>query len=419
MLFIRGARQLVTLRGPWPRHGPQHLDLGVIRDGSLLIDGDRIEEVGSTRRIENLAKARGAHVIDAAGKVVTPGLVDSCTRLIFSAPPLRLFEERSAGVERRFDQAVAASWRPPSLKSYSPRMLRERAQRWTSACSHLGTTTVEIRCGDPLSGELPIRALQAVRDLDGHPIETRGCWSTGNHAFLPEPRPADALRSALDEVARLADRRLRAYACEIECGAGGLPVEAARRVAAAARAQGLAVKISAGRWAPGDGVELAVEAGALTAEHLRRVTETDIDRLAASSVIATLLPAVALEEGDGRLPPARRIIDRGGAVALASGFGGTGPSLSLPLAMSLACRRMRMMPEEALVAATINGAAALGRADRIGSLEPGKQADVCIFDVSDFREIPYHLAMNLCAMTIKRGRVIHWIAGRGGRERRR
>jgi imidazolonepropionase len=152
---------------------------------------------------------------------------------------------------------------------------------------------------------------------------------------------------------------------------------------------------------------LAVETGAASAEHLQRVTGREIDLLAASSTIATLLPAWVTAQGANRYAPARQLVDRGAAIALATGFGPAGPTLSMPMVLSLACREMELSPEESITAATINGAASMGLAERLGSLEPGKQADLAVFDARDYREIPYYFGFNLCVMTMKKGRVIY------------
>jgi imidazolonepropionase len=179
-------------------------------------------------------------------------------------------------------------------------------------------------------------------------------------------------------------------------------------VAEQATRLGIGVKVLAG-LVPGDGaVRVAVQLGALSVEGLRFLDEEDITALAGSATVATLLPATAFEQGWQPYPPARALIEAGAAVALASGFDpDASPACSLPVAISLACSQMRMSPAEAIVAATINGAHALGLADRVGSIEPGKQADLVVFDVADYREIPYHFGLNLVSMVLKRGAVLY------------
>ncbi len=387
MIFLRGAKQLVTMRGPAPRRGAELLDLGVIQDGSVLIDGGRIDEVGSTRRIENLAKARGAKLIDVSGKVVLPGFVDSYTRLIFGAPRLEEFEAQASGV-RRAEAGEAA------LRGKSSNALRAQARRWAYSSASYGATTAEIRSGHESSWEVEAKGLRAAQALNGDPLEIGVSLIVG--AALAG-RGDEEIASALGHLSR----RKLAYACEVDFGA--LSPSRAKAALEAAKDLGLERKV----WAMAPGaVELAVSSGALSADGLRGITGVEIDRLASSDTIATLLPGLTYHAGLAP-PPARQLVDRGAVVAIASGFGPECPTLSMPLTVAAACRSLHLTPEEALACATINVAAAVGRAGEIGSLEPGKQADIAVFDVSDYREIPYYLGVNLCSLTLKRGQVIY------------
>lgn len=411
MIFIRGARQLVTLRGPaLPRRGMQLCELGVIPDGALLIDGEDIREVGTTRRIENLAATRSANVIDATGKVILPGFVDSHTRLILASLPLSLFAGNPSGA---LGARVSAPPPPlPSmLRSGSPTTLRNRARTWVRWFASHGTTSLEIRSGLGLDLQSEITGLRAARRLDGDPLEV-SC------AFLARgPEPYNTALTAAD-VEQVTDvllpiirRRRLAAVCDVQCGPDAFDADQTRRILERAQALRFALRVQGDRQAHCGAARLAVESGALSAEHLQRISGEEIDLLAGSATIATLLPAVVYAEGGDRYPPARQLIDRGAAVALATGFGPASPTLSMPMVLSLACREMKLSPEEAITAATLNAAAALDRAERLGSLEPGKQADLAVFDVRDYREIPYYLGFNLCLMTMKKGRVIYQAAG--------
>jgi imidazolonepropionase len=193
----------------------------------------------------------------------------------------------------------------------------------------------------------------------------------------------------------------------VECGSNAFDATQASRILDAARVLGFGLRVQ-GDLSDSFGVaRLAVESGAASAEHLQRVTGREIDLLAASTTIATLLPAWVMGRSAGRCAPARQFAERGAAIALATGFGPASPTLSMPMVLSLACREMELSPEQAITAATINGAASMGLAERLGSLEPGKQADLAVFDVRDYREIPYYFGFNLCVMTMKKGRVIY------------
>ena len=196
--------------------------------------------------------------------------------------------------------------------------------------------------------------------------------------------------------------------CDVECGPEAFSLAEFERILRAASRLGFRLRVGANRTRHTGAIPLALELKAASVEHLQYVNESEIDFLADSSTIAILLPGAAWHEAGSRYPPARGLIERGAAVALASGFGSDlNPALSMPAILSLACREMKLTAAEAIAAATINAATAMDRAASIGSLEPGKQADLVVFDTPDYREIPYYLGLNLCAMTIKRGKVIY------------
>lgn len=400
LIFLRGARQLLTLRGPRPRRGLQLSDLGLIRDGSVLVHGETIVEVGSTRRIENLARARKARVVDVSGKVLLPGFVDPHMRLLFANPPLRSFEQRIAGAPVDPDSArgVGSVVRFSSIKS-----LRESARRWTYRAAAYGSTTLELRSSQALDMEAELKALRVARALDGDPLELSTAFTAG---LPPGWKQAEGVERVLEALDRAAARRGLCNAVEVQCDPEGFRPSAARAILRRSRQLGFESRLVVDSGGAGGNAGLAVELGAQTAERLEAVSETDIDRLADSDVIALLLPGVAYHQGSS-FPPGRRLMDRGAAVALATGFGVDSPGFGMQTAISLACREMRLMPEEAIAAATLNAAEAIGWADRVGSIEPNKQADMTVFDVEDYREIPYYFGVNLCALTMKRGRIIY------------
>ncbi|MBI1356145.1 MAG: amidohydrolase family protein [Acidobacteria bacterium] len=402
LIFLRGARQLITLRGPRPRRGLQLSDLSLIRDGSVLIDGQRIVEVGSTRRIENLSRAKEARVIDVSGKVVLPGFVDAHMRLAFAGPPLRRFEERIAGAPVAWNEQGERT--PSSIRAIPARELRARARRWTYLAAAAGATTVGLHSRQNLEMEAEIKGLRVAQALAGDPVNVAAVFGVGVPPGLDRPR---AEERALEVLDKLGSRKSLCYAVEVELGRAAFDVAAARRILVSARQRGFALKLLDHGDETDSCVRLALELGASSVERLGKISEAAIDLLADSQTVAMLLPGVAYHQ-ESPYPPARRLVDRGAAVALASGFGPTlSPGFSLPMAISLACREMRLMPEEAIAAATLNAAVAIGQGDRIGSIEPDKQADMTVFDVADYREIPYFFGVNLCALTIQAGRVIY------------
>ena len=414
MIFIRGARQLVTLRGPSPRRGLQLSDLAIIPDGSLLIRDDKIVEVGTTRRIENLAAARSAEVIDATGKVVIPGFVDSHTRLVFAPSRGRHWETRLAdGPDGRAESPEGPRRLRPSLRSASLKGLKLQAGRWAELFAAHGTTTIEARSAHGLGVSSELKALKVARSIDSHPLEVVSTFLAAKPeaAELIE-NPAAAVEQVTDVLLPLISRRRLAQYCAVDCDPDTFDADQTEEILEAAARLGFRLKAQVERTKKLGGTRLALEMNATGVDHLNCASPADVECLAKSSTVATLLPGVVYYRGGDRYAPARRLIDRGAALALASGFSpDESPSLSIPMVLSLACTQMAMRPEEAISAATINGAAALDRAKRVGSLEPGKQADLAIFGVGDFREIIDCFGVNLCILTMKRSKVIYRAAG--------
>lgn len=268
-----------------------------------------------------------------------------------------------------------------------------------------GTTTIEAKSGYGLNLETEIRMLDAMRaeaTLEVVPTYL------GAHA-LPEEfleNRAGFIDRVIDDLSVVRARELAEF-CDVFVEPGAFTAAEARRIFAKAKSLGMHIKLHADEFQSSGGAALAVELGAVSADHLGAITELDIERIARSEVVATLLPSTLFMLGEGRYAPARKLIDSGAAVALATDFNpGTSPTLNMPFVLSLACTQMRMTPAESIMAATINGASAVRRQDRLGSIEPGKQADIAVFDVSDYREIPYFAAVNFCVATFKRGELV-------------
>jgi imidazolonepropionase len=366
-------------------------DLGVIADGSLLIDGEIIVEVGPTRRLENLRIARDARVVDASGKVLLPGLIDSHSRPLFERT-----EEWSRFLGGDWNQAGQLKRHAAQLRS--PRSLLAAARQWTYEMAACGTTTAEIRTGGRY--EAVRRELRAVSLLSDDPIDAAGVFWAG-----PTPKGDD--ESEFVDIVGWAARSGAAYACELPCGPAGLRVAEARRRAAAARLAGLRVKLLTGSSAPRSIGELASQTAALSVDLAGAADAAEVALLGSSGSIVTLLPGLSQAMKTG-YPPGRELIDQGGAVCLATAFGPDScASLSLPMMMTLACSKMSFTAEEAIAACTINAAAAMARQQSIGSIEPGKRADLALFSVPDYRLIPYYFGFNLCAMTIRQGKIIY------------
>lgn len=409
--LLRGARQLLTLRGPsGPRRGPALSDLGLIEDGAVLVEDGLICSVGPSRRVENLAEAHGAELIDVDGRVVMPGFVDSHTHLIFGQPRLTDYEMRIEGAEYHQIAAVGggilSSLR--HVRTMPRRSLEWQARKFLTRMAQSGTTTVEAKTGYGLDESSEIKTLRVLQILDGDPLDVVPTF-LGAHAVPPEfaDRSDDYIDFLCRELMPKVARRALARFADVYCEPGAFTPAQAARYLGAASGLGLTPKIHADQFVHSGGTRAGVEAGAISADHLEHASQEDIRFLSVSSTMATLLPGSVFHLGLGRYAPARQLIEGGAAVALATDFNpGTCPTCSMPMILSLACTHMAMSPAEAIAAATINGAHALGLGSRIGSIEYGKQADLLVLEASDYRELPYYFGVNLVQMTMKRGKII-------------
>jgi imidazolonepropionase len=349
--LIRGARQLLTLRGPsGPRRGTDLRNLGIIQDGAVLIADGLIVEVGPSRRVENLAVARGAEEIDASGCVVMPGFVDSDVRMM---------------------RGTAQELSPRALKTLTLHVLEEAVR--------CGTTALETKTGLGLTEAMALKILRVHTTLRELPLTLVSTLVANSVA------PGSGER-----VLPMVRRRKLAEFAEIGCEAD------AGRFVALARELGLGVKAGAGA------IAMAVKIGATTVDDVVEATERDAILLAQSPTIATMSPNVAFHPGSERYAPARMLIDHGAAVALASGAN----LANMQIPVALACQTMGMTAAEAIAASTINGAHAMRRAGHIGSIEAGKSADLAILSVPDYRELPYHFGVNPVSMVMSRGTVL-------------
>ncbi len=420
-LLIRNARQLLTLRGPAaPRRGTALRDLGIIPNGAVLIRDGVIAAVGTTRRVENLADAKHAHAIDATGRVVGPGFVDSHTHLVCGPPRLADYEMRLAGAG--YEEIAAAGGgillTMRAVREMPVRKLAQQARRTIAEFARHGVTTIEAKSGYGLDEAAEIKTLRTVRQLDGRPLSLVATY-LGVHVVPPEwkGRADEYIAWVTSHMLPELQRHNLAAFADVYCDRGAFTLAQARAYLTAAGEYGYGLKIHAEQFTRTGAARLAVELGATSADHLDQIDEGDIRALAASYTIATLLPGAVMHLGLCRYAPARPLIDAGAAVALATDFNpGTSPTCSMPVILSLACAQMRMTPAEAIAAATINGAFAAGRAGRCGSIETGKDADFVIFDVPDYREIPYHFGVNPVATTIRRGKIIYEAARTPWRE---
>ena len=414
MLLIKNIGQVVTLRGgPAPRCGGSMSELGIIENGAILVQAERIVWVGPTRDLRPRELSARYQTFDGKGLdlVALPGFVDSHTHPIFGGTRADEYDLRSQGKSYEEIAAAGGGIRASvrQLRAASPDQLADRAEIHFRQFLEHGTTTIEAKSGYGLSLEDELKTLQVLLTLHGRSrLETVPTF-LGAHDVPDEFRGCreEYVRRIVEEmIPRVAQEGLARF-CDVFCDRGYFSVEESRAILQAAREAGLGLRLHAEQLAHTGGARLASEMGALSADHLEWIDDSDIESLRQAGTVATLLPGATFNLGLTRYPPARRLIDAGVPVALATDFNpGSCFTLNMQLILSIACSQMKMTPAEAITAATINGAHALGLSDRLGSLEEGKQADIVLMDVPDYREIPYFFGVNHCAVTIKKGNIL-------------
>jgi imidazolonepropionase len=409
-LIIRNAAQLVTCSGFAAKCGATMADLGIIEDGALIAEGGIIRAVGPTNRILDGVDFQGYVVLDASGKAVLPGFVDSHTHFPFAGYRPEEYGWRLAGMRYMeiMEKGGGIVNTMTATRKAGRRELIELGRRRLDAMLAMGVTTVEGKSGYGLDLETEIKQLEAMAALNAeHPMDIVTTF-LGAHAVPPEfkGRSDDYIDFIIREVLpAVAEKRL-AQCCDVFCEEGVFTMEQSRRLLLAARGHGLQLKLHADEIVSLGGAELAAELGALSADHLLQASDAGLDAMARNGVVATLLPATAfsLKEPYAR---AREMIRHGCAVALATDFNpGSSFTFSIPLIAALAALHLNMIPEEIVTALTINGAAALGRADKAGSLDVGKTADIVVLEYPSYVFIPYHLGVNIVHTVIKGGRVV-------------
>jgi imidazolonepropionase len=401
------AGQLITVTGAsHARRGAELRELGIISDGAVAIRDGRIAWVGPTDQLPD----KTADEFDASGQVVLPGFVDSHTHAVFARTRADEFEWRIQGTPY-MDILSRGGGILSSVKAV--REASELHVQFANRFLEHGTTTIEAKSGYGLNLETEIRMLEAMRTEQN--LEVIPTY-LGAHALPAEfiDNRAAFVDTVIEDLDTIANRKLAEF-CDVFVEPGFFTPDEARRIFRKAQSLGMHIKMHADEFQSSGGAELAVEAGATSADHLGAITDAGIGRIAHSEVVATLLPATLFMLGESQYAPARKLIDAGAAVALATDFNpGTSPTLNMQFVLSLACTQMKMTTAEAIIASTINGACAVRRQDRLGSIEPGKEADLAVYDVSDYREIPYFAAVNFCAAAFKRGKLV-WSANGSNR----
>ncbi len=414
MLLFVNASQVVTCAGPpRARRGRELSDCGVLAGAAVALDGERVAAVGPRAELER--RYPNAERADCERRVLMPGLVDSHTHAIFGQPRYEEQELRAAGADymeiARRGGGIHASVR--DLRARNEDELYLLAAARLERMGRYGTTTVEVKSGYGLTLDDELKMLRvAARLANTLPLRIVPTF-LGAHEIPLEARArpagrADYVHSLVSGmVPRVAAERLAQFV-DVFCEPGVFTVEESRSILEAARQAGLGLKLHADEMRPSGGAALAAELGATSADHLAAISHDGIRALAASVTVATLLPGTMLFLGKDRQAPARALIEAGAAVALATDFNpGTSPTTNFPLILTLAVSQLKMSVSEAVLAATVNGAAALGIADGVGQLAPGFSADLALFDIDDVRELPYWYGDHRCRATWVRGRPCH------------
>jgi imidazolonepropionase len=417
-LLLINIGQLLTLRSASDKSAPHrgaHLnELGIIEDGAVLCLGGKIVSVGKSKDALHdswLKKNRKTVIeIDCERQVVVPGFVDSHTHPVFTAPRLVDFEKRISGAtyEEIADAGGGIRSSVDGVRKATKSLLAENVLQTLRETSEQGTTTVEAKSGYGLTLESELKSLGAIR-------EAAVCWPgtvvptlLGAHVLPKEfyGRSREYVDLVCETMIPQAAKRKLAKFVDVFTERGAFSAEDTARIFESAEKHGLGVRAHVCQLSE-TSLQSLLRYDPSSFDHMDHVNDDDIRMLARNDTLATLVPGANYFLGLQKFPPARKLIDAGVAVALATDYNpGSSPTPSMPFVLSLACTHMKMSPAEAISAATINGAWALRLGESKGSIEAGKDADLAVFEAEDYREIPYWFASNRCAFTVLNGTLI-------------
>ena len=410
-LLVKNIGQLVTVsaNGKSFKAGREMRELNVLKDVAVLIEGGIIRSISPTN---DLSPTQGIDVLDAGSRVVLPGFVDSHTHAVFAGSREGEFAMRSEG--KSYKEIAASgggilSTMKATRAATKKELLRAAERRLNEMMKH-GTTTAEIKSGYGLTVDDEIKMLDVIHDLRRDHYVTVLPTFLGAHAFPPEF--AEDKNGYVDLITNrmlpyIGGRQLATF-CDVFCDDGYFDLRQTEQILLEAKRFGLIPKVHADQLAPIGGTQLGVHLNAVSIDHLEHLTPKGIEALRTSTSIATVLPGASFFLNHP-YAPARSIIDANIPLAIATDFNpGSSMSFSMPMMLTIACTHMMMTPEEAIAASTLNGAAALGLSHEIGSIEVGKQADIVLYDVPNYRHIPYHYGVNHVWKIIKNGTVLEF-----------
>jgi imidazolonepropionase len=413
-LLLTNIRQLLTLRGSrGPRRERELSDVGMIEDAAVLCSAGKIVSVGTMKEAGRDSwirkNRRSICEVDCTGKVVLPGFVDSHTHPVFAAPRLVDFEKRISGATYEEIAEAGGGIRSSivGVRGASRAHLATKALAGLNQMLVQGTTTVEAKSGYGLSADAEFKSLEAIHDAAAQWPGTVVPTLLGAHVVPPEfNKPGKYVAEITGKMIPQVARRKLAEFVDVFCDRGAFSTSDAERIFEAAAKHGLGTRAHVCQLST-SALKPLLRFDPASLDHMDCVQNADIALLAKSNTVATLVPGANFFLGLSHYPSARKLIHTGVAVALATDYNpGTSPITSMAFVLSLACTHMNMSPAEAIAAATINGACALRLQDRKGSIDPGKDADLAIFDVNDYREIPYWIAANRCSGVIANGQLV-------------
>ncbi len=409
-LVIKNAGELIMLsRGsqkPLLRQGIRRLE--VVKNGCIAIKYDRIVVAGKTEELER--RFKGEETIDATGKVVMPGFVDPHTHLVFAGSREEEFESRLQGASylEILTKGGGILKTVRETRKASKGQLVEAGKKTLDIMLKHGTTTVEAKSGYGLTTKDEIKCLEAAKELNKtHPVDVVPTF-LGAHAVPPEykGKTSDYVGLVVEEmIPKVAAKGLAKF-CDVFCERGVFDIEQSRRVLQTGRRYALKPKVHADELTSFGGAELAAETRAVSAEHLLFASERGLKAMAKERVVAVLLPAASFSLMAGKYADAQRMIQLGVPVALGTDFNPSCWTENMQMAISFACREMHLTPAEAIIAATINAAHAVGCAQEVGSLESGKKADIVILDVPSHKFLGYRFGVNLVDKVVKEGKLV-------------
>jgi len=410
-LLIKNIGQLITMEGTVPRIGKDLNNLGIIENGGITISGDEIISVGPSDEIEGKVTLNdNCEIIDVHGAVVTPGLIDPHTHPVFSMTREKEFEMRIAGKTymeiANAGGGIRASVR--DLRSTSKETLINKTNQRLDRMLRYGITTIEAKSGYGLSTASEIKQLEVIKELNqSHPIDLVPTF-LGAHEIPDEYRDNHEgyINILINEmIPQVVDKKLAEFS-DIFTEEGVYDTEESRKIQKAAKKAGLKIKFHADELESVGGAELAAELGAISADHLVYISEAGIKAIAKSKTVAVLLPGTTFSLAGKQYAPARKMIEEGVIIALSTDCNpGSSYSESLPFMTSLAALQMKLTAAEAISAITVNAACAIDRGGKIGQIKAGLKADLVIWDMADYREMPYHYGVNLVKKVIKNGKL--------------